>query len=138
MHVCRTLRVMHVSKNWLKYKKWPMVMIIEKDFQFGKKKWSMMELRIEEKSDIVAVKIWPMIKKKPFTWCNRIRSSVFVFHGFFLKSNRWELFRILLNLVSELCNLRLDGPAGMHCCHKVFQLCPCVSKTADTLLVSTR
>lgn len=35
-------------------------------------------------------------------------SSAIVFHCFFLKTNCWKLLSILLNLIPELSNLRLN------------------------------
>lgn len=55
---------------------------------------------------------------------SRASSSVLVLHGLFVKAYCRELLRLLLNIVAEFCNLRLE--VG-HCGQEVLQLCSCLS-----------
>lgn len=55
---------------------------------------------------------------------NRASSSVLVLHGLFVEAYCRELLRVLLNIVAEFCNLRLE--VG-HCGQEVLQLCSCLS-----------
>lgn len=57
--------------------------------------------------------------------CRVIILLVFVLHGFFLKPDCGELLRVFFNVMAKFCNLGLEG---LHCGHKVLQLCPCSRK----------